>query len=163
MKSARHALPALLLAFAALLISACGRQTDSAATGPAVRAHWLTDFAAAQTQAKTENKLVLLDFTGSDWCPWCIKMDQETLDTQPFKDYADANLVLVELDFPEHKKLSDAVTQQNHALYDRFNCQGYPTFVVLGPDGSTLNTFVGYQEGGPDAFIAQLKKLAPKS
>ncbi len=161
MKLPRPILPTLTFALSALLFTACGRLFAPAA--PAVRANWLTDFAAAQAQAKAGNKLVLLDFTGSDWCEWCIKMDEEALDTQPFKDYADANLVLVEVDFPEHKKLPDKLAQQNGSLQQRFNIEGYPTFVVLGPDGKTLTTMVGYQPGGPASFIAQLKKFAPKT
>jgi len=156
--SFRRLLPSLALALGALLITACGRQR-----GPAVRANWLTDFTAAQAQAKLENKLVLLDFTGSDWCEWCIKMDEESLDTTTFKTYADANLVLVELDFPAHKTLPPALAQQNTALQGRFHVEGYPTFVVLGPDGKTLATLVGYQPGGAGSFIAQLKKLSPKT
>jgi len=156
--SFRRLLPSLALALGAFLITACARHS-----GPVVRANWLTDFAAAQAQAKAENKLVLLDFTGSDWCEWCMKMDEESLDTPTFKTFADANLVLVELDFPAHKTLPAALVQQNTALQGRFGAEGYPTFVVLGPDGKTLATLVGYQPGGPESFIAQLKKFAPKT
>ena len=61
---------------------------------------WLTDLPKAQAQAKKENKMVLMDFTGSDWCRWCIKFDKEVLTSDEFTDYAKTNLVLVEVDFP---------------------------------------------------------------
>ena len=64
---------------------------------------WETDYKKAQDQAKAGNKLVLLDFTGSDWCGWCIKLDREVFSKPEFKDYATKNLVLVELDFPRAK------------------------------------------------------------
>ena len=65
---------------------------------------WLTDFEAAKAKAKAENKPMLLDFTGSDWCGWCVKLDKEVFSKAAFKDYADAELVLVEIDFPRNKE-----------------------------------------------------------
>ena len=70
---------------------------------------WLTDLPKAQAEAKTENKLVLIDFTGSDWCPWCIKLDKETLSQPEFADYAAKNLVLVKVDFLRHTEQPDDV------------------------------------------------------
>lgn len=80
------------------------------AEGPA----WLTDAAKAQAQAKAEKKLVLLDFTGSDWCGWCIKLNKEVFSKPEFAEYAKKNLVLVEVDFPRRKKLSPAQNKANH-------------------------------------------------
>src|SRR5471030_1383064 len=90
---------------------------------------WLTNYEKAVAQAKAENKLVLMNFTGSDWCPWCIKMDKEVLDTKEFKDYADKNLVLVEVDFPNSKPQTDEVKKQNGGLKDKYNADGFPTFI----------------------------------
>src|SRR5690349_5866789 len=81
---------------------------------------WLTDVPTAQAQAKKEGKLVLLDFTGSDWCGWCIKFKSEVLDTKEFKDYADKNLVLVEVDFPRKKELSAELKKANAALKEKY-------------------------------------------
>jgi thioredoxin-related protein len=155
MKFTRRIAPLLALMSSVLFVSGCAKRPVHA------HANWTTNFAAAQARAKAQNKLVLLNFMGSDWCGWCNRMDEETFDTKPFKDYADANLELVELDFPEHNYLPDFVVQQNNALRSRFEVDGFPTFVVLGPNGSTLATLEGYQPGGPEAFIAKLKKLAP--
>ena len=77
---------------------------------------WTTDYAKALAQAKTEKKLVLLDFTGSDWCGWCMKLDKDTFDQPEFADYAAKNLVLVQLDYPQHKEQSDDLKSANAAL-----------------------------------------------
>ena len=119
-------------------------------------AQWLTNYDKAVAQAKAENKMVLMDFTGSDWCPWCIKMDKEVLNTKEFKDYADKNLVLVEVDFPNSKPQTDEVKKQNGGLKDKYNADGFPTFIVVDTDGKELGRQVGYLEGGPSAFIAKL-------
>jgi thioredoxin-related protein len=122
----------------------------------AQESHWSTDFAKAQTQAKTENKKMLLDFTGSDWCGWCIKMKKDVLDTKEFKDYAAKNFVLVEVDFPNAKHQTKHVVEQNDELKGKYKTEGFPTFVVLEADGKELGRQVGYLEGGPGAFIAKL-------
>ena len=126
---------------------------------PKVELPWMTDLPAAQEKAKTENKMVLLDFTGSDWCGWCIRFNNEALDTQKFKDYAATNLVLVELDFPHMKAQSDELKKANEALSKRYNVSGFPTFVVLNKDGKEIGRQVGYEEGGAKAFIAQIEGL----
>lgn len=122
---------------------------------------WLTDAAKAQEQAKKENKLVLLDFTGSDWCGWCIKLKKEVFDTQEFKDYADKNLVLVEVDFPRKKQLSAEQKKANQALQAKYKIEGYPTIIVLNGEGKKVGE-LGYMQGGPKAFNAELDKLKKK-
>jgi protein disulfide-isomerase len=117
---------------------------------------WGTELSAALNQARSENKLVLLDFTGSDWCGWCIKFDKDVLSTDKFAGYAKSKLVLVTLDFPSHKKQDAAFKQSNAQLAKRFGVDGFPTFVLLNSAGSELGRQVGYLQGGPDAFIAEL-------
>lgn len=119
---------------------------------------WLTDLPTAQAQAKSENKIVLMDFTGSDWCGWCVKFKKEVLDTQEFQDYATKNVVLVELDFPHKKPQSDDLKKANAALKTKYNIEGFPTLVVLDQNGKEIGRQVGYEEGGPKAFIAKLEK-----
>src|SRR6188768_1537543 len=82
----------------------------------AAKEGWLEDFEKAKAQAKAENKKILLDFTGSDWCGWCIKLDKEVFSQQAWKDYAAKNLVLVELDFPRKKELAPEIKAQNEKL-----------------------------------------------
>ena len=80
------------------------------------KAKWMDDYEAAVKLAKAENKLLLLDFTGSDWCGWCIKLKKEIFDQKEFVAYAEENLVLVELDFPRKKKLTESLQKQNKEL-----------------------------------------------
>lgn len=119
---------------------------------------WLTDAAKAQAQAKTEKKLVLLDFTGSDWCGWCIKLNNEVFSKPEFAEYAKKNLVCVEVDFPNKKKLSAEQKKANDALAKKYSIQGYPTIIVLDGEGKKVGE-LGYLKGGPTAFIAELNKL----
>ena len=124
----------------------------------AAEATWLTDLPQAQAQAKSEKKIVLLDFTGSDWCGWCIKFKKEVLDTPEFQKYAAKNVVLVELDYPSHKEQSADLKTANAALKSRFAIHGFPTLIVLDQSGKEIGRQVGYAEGGPSAFIAKLEK-----
>ena len=119
---------------------------------------WQTDLPKAQTQAKTEKKLVMLDFTGSDWCGWCIKLNKEVFSQPEFAEYAKKNVVAVEVDFPNKKKLSATQKQANDALAKKYEIKGYPTIIVLNSEGKKVGE-LGYQAGGPKAFIAELEKL----
>jgi len=123
---------------------------------------WLTSVPDAQTRAKKESKLVLLDFTGSDWCSWCKKLDAEVFSQQQFADYAKKNLVLVEVDFPAQKKLDAALAKANDALKDKYKIAGFPTLIALKPDGAVVWNQVGYLEGGPKAVIAKLDEAKKK-
>jgi thioredoxin-related protein len=118
--------------------------------------NWLTSLPKAEQQAKDENKLVLMDFTGSDWCPWCKKLDKDTLNTSTFADYAQTNLVLVLVDFPAHKEQSAELKSANAALQRQYGVDGYPTLIAVKPDGTVVWKQVGYREGGPSALINKL-------
>jgi thioredoxin-related protein len=120
--------------------------------------NWLTDYDAAKSQAKTDNRLVLLDFTGSDWCGWCKRLNAEVFSKPQFQEYAAKNLVLVELDFPRYKQQSDAVKKQNGQLAGEYGIEGFPTVIVLNPAGKKVGE-LGYMEGGPAVFIAALERL----
>lgn len=124
---------------------------------------WLTDLSKAQAQAQAENKMVLLDFTGSDWCTWCIKFKKEALDTAEFKEYAAKNLVLVEVDFPRKKPQAVEIKQVNDALSKKYKVNGFPTFVVLGKDGAEIGRQEDYKKGGAKAFIALLDSFKKKN
>jgi thioredoxin-related protein len=129
------------------------------ASARAQESHWLDNYNKAVEMAKTDNKNILLDFTGSDWCPWCIRMDKEVLDTPEFKAYADKNLVLMLVDFPQGKQLSQQVQDQNGDLQKKFGADGFPTFILIDKDGKVLGQQVGYVEGGPSAFIVELESM----
>src|SRR5438876_12059499 len=96
---------------------------------------WLTDLSKAQWQAKAENKLVLMDFNGSDWCPPCKALRKNVLSTKEFLDYAKKNLVLVDVDFPRGKQQSADLKKANQALQEKYKIGGYPTIAVVNGDG----------------------------
>lgn len=123
--------------------------------------NWLTSVPDAQAKAKAENKLVMMDFTGSDWCGWCIKLNKEVFSQPDFAEYAKKNLVLVELDFPNKKPQSDELKAANKALAKEYGIRGYPTIIVLNSAGKQVGQ-LGYMKGGPKAFIAELEKLKSK-
>ena len=122
---------------------------------------WLTDLPKAQAKAKAENKMVLLDFTGSDWCVWCTRLKNEVFSQAAFAEYASKNLVLVEVDFPHNKKMSNEQKAANDALQKQYKVEGYPTIIVLNSEGKQVGE-LGYMKGGPAAFIAELDKAKQK-
>jgi len=117
---------------------------------------------AALNQARSEDKMVLLDFTGSDWCGWCKKFDKDVLSTDKFACYAKSKLVLVTVDFPSHKEQDAVLKQANQEMKRQFGVNGFPTFVLLNSAGRELGRQVGYLRGGPDAFIAELDEFSRK-
>ena len=118
---------------------------------------WRNDFRGALQQAQADKKLLLLNFTGSDWCAWCIKFDAEVLSTPKFAAYADKKLELVKVDFPNHSTQSEELKAANAALKQAMHIEGFPTYILLNADGHELGRQVGYLKGGPDAFIAELE------
>jgi len=123
---------------------------------------WMTDLSLAKTKAKAEKKLVMLDFTGSDWCGWCIRLNKEVFSKPEFAEYAAKNLVLVEVDFPRKKQQTEEMKKANQTLQEKYDIKGYPTIIVLNGAGSKIGE-TGYMEGGPKAFIAELDKIKKKS
>ena len=121
---------------------------------------WLTDLPQAQAKAKAEKKMVLVDFTGSDWCPPCKALHKNILSSPEFLSYAKDNLVLVEIDFPRTKPQSDALKAANKELSKKHNIEGYPTVIVFDSNGKELLKDVGYDGKGKAAdFVAKLKGL----
>lgn len=118
---------------------------------------WMEDFSAAEAKSKKENKFIFADFTGSDWCPWCIKLDTEVFDTPEFKEYASANLILFKADFPRNKEVSAQIKDQNIRLMDKYSVMGFPTILIIDQEGSVVTT-MGYEQGGPVPYIALIKK-----
>jgi thiol-disulfide isomerase/thioredoxin len=119
---------------------------------------WTTDLNGALDQAKAENRHILLFFTGSDWCVWCKRLNDEILSTPEFAQFAQDKLALVELDFPHHKAQPNSVRVQNRTLATRYNITGFPTVIVLDSTGKAVAR-LGYQPGGPGPFVSQLRAL----
>jgi thioredoxin-related protein len=120
------------------------------------------NYLTALGRAKSENKLLLLDFTGSDWCIGCMKLEKKVFSTTTFKDYAEKNLVMMKVDFPQNKKQSKAVEEQNEELARRYGVEGFPTIVIVNTEGKALGQFM-YREGGPEEVIAEIEKFRAKS
>lgn len=127
----------------------------------AAEATWLTDYDQALKQAAAENKPVVINFTGSDWCGWCIRLDKEVFSQAEFVDYANQNLVLLKLDFPREKELPAAEKEQNARLAKQYQIRGYPTILVLDSQAKQIGK-LGYQKGGPSNWIAALEKITKK-
>ena len=128
--------------------------------GATAKPEWLTDFSQAQAKAKAEHKLVLLNFTGTDWCPACMELEKKVFAKPEFAEYAAKNLVLVLVDFPDRKPQPEALQKANLALKDKFGVDGFPTLIVLDSDGKKVWTETGYDlVSGPKAYIAKLEKL----
>lgn len=133
----------------------------SIGTLQAAEANWLTDYDQALKQAASENKPLVINFTGSDWCGWCIKLDKEVFSQSEFVDYANSNLVLLKLDFPRNKQLPDDEKTQNARLAKEYQVRGYPTILVLDSQAKKIGK-LGYQKGGASNWIASLEKITEK-
>lgn len=116
---------------------------------------WLTNFDQATEQARSENKMIIVDFTGSDWCSWCTKLREEVFDQQAFLNWAAGKAVLLELDYPRNAQQPAELAAQNERLAAKYrdHIQGYPTVLFLDPSGNVVAK-MGYQRGGPSAWIA---------
>jgi protein disulfide-isomerase len=123
---------------------------------------WLTSLPDALAQAKTDKKLVLLDFTGSDWCPPCKMLHEKVLTQKEFLDHASENLVLVMLDFPRSKPQEAKLKEANQELAKKFNIEGFPTLVLLDGEGNELAREVGLAHQNPADLIAWVKDKGPK-
>ncbi len=122
---------------------------------------WLTDFKEAQKQARETGRPMLLDFTGSDWCGWCIRLDEEVFSKPEFTAYAEEALVLVKLDFPQDIPQSRELIRQNEALMEQYGVEGFPTIILVDADGEVLAE-TGYRRGGAEAYVKHLKELLKK-
>jgi protein disulfide-isomerase len=141
----RLIISAVLLATTTVLVAA---DTDSEET-----ANWQTDYKTALKLAAYEKKPVLMDFTGSDWCRWCIKLDEEIFSKPKFQQFASEHLILLKVDFPENIPQSDKLKKQNNNLDTKFQVEGYPTLILIDSNGKEIERTRGYISGGPKALI----------
>jgi len=119
---------------------------------------WSTDYEASIKKAAAENRMVLLEFTGSDWCPPCKMQAKEVFDQPEFEKFAEENLVPVKLDFPRRSGQDPETRAANQALAEKFDIEGFPTVILLDSKGIELAREVGYQGGGVEGFIAWVEK-----
>lgn len=120
--------------------------------------NWIADFEQAKRLAAEQQQPILANFSGSDWCGWCIKLDREVFSKQAFQDYAEDSLVLFLADFPTSKTLPPEQVKQNRGLAERYGVRGFPTILLLDAEGNVLAR-TGYVPGGPDNYVQHLKGL----
>src|SRR6195952_472534 len=124
---------------------------------------WLGNFNEAKTEAAKTHKLIMINFSGSDWCGPCIRLRKEILESSAFEDFAAEKLVLVRADFPRQKKnqLSKDQVKLNEALADKYNPEGkFPYTLLVDEHGKVLKEWDGYPDEIPDRFIDQIKTAA---
>ena len=119
---------------------------------------WETDFEKAKAKAKAEGKHLLIDFSGSDWCSWCVKLDKEVFSKPAFKTYAEENLVLLLVDWPQRAPNSKEVQAVSKPIMEKFGIKSFPTVIILDPDGNAVAK-TGYKDGGPEVYVAHIKQL----
>jgi thioredoxin-related protein len=123
---------------------------------------WLTDFNKAQQEAVESKKMMLLNFSGSDWCGPCIRLKKEIFGADVFNGYAAEHLILVNADFPRLKKdqLSKEQTKQNEWLADKYNKEGkFPFNVLMDSGGKVLKEWDGFPKESPEMFVGEIKKI----
>jgi protein disulfide-isomerase len=121
---------------------------------------WYTDVKEAITVSNKENKPMLMFFTGSDWCGWCIRLQNEVLKTPEFTKWASQNVILVELDYPTKTQQTAEIKAQNNELQQAFGIQGFPTIYFTSAESKDGKVNfkglgkTGYVAGGPSAWLA---------
>jgi len=118
--------------------------------------NWESNLEQAIEQAKKENKAVLVNFTGSDWCIWCKRLSSEVFQQTAFEDYAKDSLVLVMLDFPKNIDQPAETQEYNRTLAQKYGIQGFPTILIFNDQGK-LVAQTGYQPGGPEKYIKHIQ------
>ena len=125
---------------------------------------WTENADEAMKAAAKEKKDLFIDFTGSDWCGWCTRLDKEVFSQKAFVDEAPKHFVFLKLDFPRRRKLSEAIKKQNAEWKSRMPVRGYPTIVLADAAGKPYAT-TGYRRGGPEPYLehlAELRAIKPK-
>ena len=122
---------------------------------------WTEDYALALQNAKETGRSILMNFTGSDWCVWCIRLKNEVFSQQEFMDYAEANLILFKADFPNKLPQSDELKMQNQTLAQKHHIEGFPTIVLIDSSENVLAR-TGYQQGGAAPYVKHIETLLGK-
>ena len=151
-----------LVVIAALFSGICATVSAAPADSKAVKKPaepiWFTNMSQAQEAARKEKKVIFVDFTGSDWCIWCVRLHDEVLSQPAFKEYAAKNLVLLLVDFPNKKPMTKEQKAANQALAQKYGIRGFPTILILNSDGQVLAK-TGYRRGGAAAYVNHLKNI----
>ena len=125
--------------------------------------NWLGDFSVAKKEATEEHKLILINFSGSDWCGPCIRLRKEILESKSFVDFAASKLILVRADFPRERKnqLSKVQVQLNDLLADKYNPEGkFPFTLLIDAQGKILKTWDGFPNESAEKFVEEITVYA---
>lgn len=151
----------LVALLAAWMVTGCGKEGVAASPeGPG--AEWLTAMPDAQKAAAERKVPILVDFSGSDWCGWCVKLDKEVFSKDEFQKFAKDKLVLLLIDFPRRKALPAEQSKANKELAARYGVQGFPTVLLLDAAGNELAR-TGYRPGGASVYVKHLEELLKES
>jgi thioredoxin-related protein len=119
---------------------------------------WTEDASQAMATAAKEGKDLLIDFTGSDWCGWCVKLDKEVFSQETFTSEAPKHFVMLKLDFPRRRQMPAEIKKQNAEWRDRIGIRGYPTIILADAKGKPYAK-TGYRRGGAEAYVKHLAEL----
>lgn len=120
---------------------------------------WTDDFEAAKKQAAAEGKDLFLVFSGSDWCGWCVRLEQEVFSQDGFFDGISKNFVPVFIDLPrDESRISKLARKQNRPLTERYRILGFPTVLLADADGVVFAQ-IGYEPGGPEKYLKSVAEL----
>lgn len=120
---------------------------------------WETNYDTAVQRAKEKKVPLILFFTGSDWCGWCTRLEEEVLNTNDFMAAAQDHFVFLKVDFPRSKSQDSQTKEQNQTLKSRFNIRSYPTLVLFDPVQQRQIGVTGYRPGGPKPFADHLMRM----
>lgn len=123
---------------------------------------WINNLEQAEQKARTEHKLIILNFSGSDWCGPCMRMHKEIFDSENFRQYATDNLIMVNADFPRMKKnkLPEEQQKSNDLLAEKYNVDGnFPFTLLINTNGKVIYTWKGFYNKGADSFTSEVKQL----
>lgn len=132
---------------------------QSVQTAPkAASIQWLTDFDEATRRARAEQKPLFILFEGSDWCPWCMRLENEVLQDPTFSQNLQEKFIFVNLDFPRRKPQPPELAKQNQQLKQQYSVKGFPTVLILDPQQKQIGT-TGYRSGGAKAYVDHINDM----
>lgn len=142
---------------AVLCVSSCNLQAEPVEGRQSIK--WQTNYEQAVQQSKSASKPLVLFFTGSDWCGWCNKLDDEALETPEFASAAGNKFIFMKLDFPLYSSQDQQIKAQNKKLQEKFGVRSFPTIVLIDPKTNQQIGVTGYRPGGGKSFADHLNKM----
>ena len=145
----------MIILFGSMAFMACSQTKTSAELDASV---WIEDYPQALELARETGKTILLNFTGSDWCGWCMRLNEEVFSQPEFNEFAEENLILLKLDFPNEIPQTDELIAQNRALMQKHGVRGFPTIIFIDKDENVI-AVTGYRPGGVDGYLRHMTEI----